>query len=83
MVMVPLVWAPLVLVPVVWVLSVVVERFLTLSGLENFVRTNTYVSMNLIVHGYVFTYNFAQNFVRTSPDVRIRSTTPDISTIFC
>ena len=34
--------------------TVVVERFLTLSGLENFVWTNTYVSMNLIVRGYVY-----------------------------
>ena len=35
-------------------MTVVMKRFLTLSGLENFVRTNTYVSMNLIVRGYVY-----------------------------
>ena len=34
--------------------SVVVERFLTLSGLESFVRTNTYVTMNLMVNTYVY-----------------------------
>ena len=52
------------------------EHFLTLYGLENFVRTSTYKSVWVWLLKTMFTYHFAQNFVRTSPDVRICSTTP-------
>ena len=56
--------------------SVVVEHFLTLYGLENFVRTSTYKSVWVGLLKTMSTYHFTQNFVRTSPDVRIHSYTP-------